>query len=341
MQGSRDITCVNTNCRVLQKAGFSIENVAMDEIVFPTTFMEHLLFRNVFFTDKEGKKHKIHFDILNTTEANLEALANQVDTDVVGTRLRHRRREADTEEMKLARGAQAKAVIALEEERLAKEVPPVWLKNNDLDRRKVTISVPSCLGNLAAYVWGRHTIYEVDLSDKKEEITQTFGTKLKPFFQKNPSIATRLKRDIFFSPFMIHLLRRHMMGRADVVHLYAQDLFKHLMSIPQEARLNYVVLDDKVVFAKVHSNDNTDGTYKKIADWALSKHALIADRKEVHCSGEIWYDANQKCFMMNDNSGTYSPDLERVQKVVNLANTIFRAEASNPIFKVAPQNEVA
>src|SRR5262249_54561378 len=58
MQGRRDITCVNTNCRVLKEAGFSIENVDMEGVVFPTTLMEHLLFRNVFYTDSQGQKHK-------------------------------------------------------------------------------------------------------------------------------------------------------------------------------------------------------------------------------------------------------------------------------------------
>ena len=38
LEGSKDITCVNTNCRVLQQAGFSIEGVTMDDVVFP----EHL-----------------------------------------------------------------------------------------------------------------------------------------------------------------------------------------------------------------------------------------------------------------------------------------------------------
>lgn len=337
MQGSRDITCVNTNCKVLEKAGFSIENLTMDKIVLPTTFMEHLLFRNVFYTDTQGKKHKIHFDILNTTSQNLEQFIEQVDTDVVGTRLRHRRRDADTEEQKQARSEEAKAIIAMEKKRLAEEAPLNLPDNMTVQRRQVTVSVPSCLGNVAAQIWGRHTIYEVNLADKKEEIIKDFGTKLQPFFQKNPSFFTRMKRDFFFSQFMIQFLRRHMMGRADVIHLYAQDLLKYLRSAPKDSRLNYVLLDDKVVLAKVHSNSNE--AIKNAADWALSKHALIADRKEVHCAGEIWFDESQKCFVMNDNSGTYSPNLERVQKAAKLANEIFGAEKFNPLFKVASQNE--
>lgn len=337
MKGRRDITCVNTNCRVLKEAGFSIENVEMDEIVFPNTFMEHLLYRNVFYTDREGSKHKVHFDILNTTSKNLEEYMEQVDTDVVGTRLRHRRRDADTEEQKLARGNEAKAIIALEKERLAQKVTPIWSELKAFERRQVTVSAPSFLGDIVAQIWGRHTIYEMDLSDKKDTIAQVFGTKLSPFPQKNPSCFTRIKKDFLFSPFMIHFLRGHMMGRADVVNLYMQDLLKHLSSIPKEIRLNYAILDDKVVFAKV--NSQTDEAIKRAADWALSKHALIANRQDVYCAGEIWYDESQKCFLINDNSGTYNPSPDRVHHAAKLANEIFDSEADHPLFKVAPQIE--
>jgi hypothetical protein len=66
--------------------------VTIDDVVFPNTFIEHLMFRNVFFTDSSGIKHKVHFKILNTTEYSLEKFFENVDTAVVGTRLRHRER---------------------------------------------------------------------------------------------------------------------------------------------------------------------------------------------------------------------------------------------------------
>src|SRR5690606_16179082 len=119
----KDITCVNTNSRVLQEAGFSIEGVKMEDIVFPQTLMEHLLFRNVFYTDSDGNRHKVHFDIISTTPHKLEPYLEHVDTAVVGTRLRHQKRNADTEENQRARGDAAKALIAEEEKRLAAAGP--------------------------------------------------------------------------------------------------------------------------------------------------------------------------------------------------------------------------
>ena len=346
-----DITCVNTNCRVLEKAGFSIEGVAMDEVVFPGTLMEHLLFRNVIYTDSKGNKHKVYFDILNTTEYKLEEYFEKVDTAVVGTRLRHRRRSADTEEKMKARGVAAKELIAEEKKRLKEaEEALVVDRREDSKRRKVTVSVPSCLGNAAAYYWGRHPVFEVDLSDKQDEIRGVFDKlvsevgkeetpKLKPFPQEHPSTVTRVKRDLFFSGPMIRFLRRHMMGRVDTLYLHTQDFFKHLESAEGE-RFNYVLLDDKVVMARVHANGRKDEELpRKVSDWVLSKHALLADRKEIYCSGEMWYDKTTKSFQMNDDSGTYLPTFERVQLVTQLANEIFDAAKYEFSFEAVKKEE--
>lgn len=328
LQESKDITCVNTNCRVLQQAGFSIEGIAMDQTVFPMALLEHLLFRNVFYTDSQGTKHKVHFDILNTTKLSLEKFFEEVDTAVVGTRQRHLRRNADTEENQKARGAAAQALIAQEVERLRLAGPPQQINDEHLGQRKVTVSVPSFLGNAIARFWGRHTMYEVDLSDRREEIFKAFQSftspKLLPFPQEKPSLVTRLKRDLFFSGPVIRFLRRHMMGRVDTIYLRTQDIFKYLKST-EGAHLNYVLLDKKMVLAMVQASGNSGAVHRKTADWALSKHALLAGRQEVYCSGEIWYDRTKDLFVMNDDSGTYKPSPERVKAVVALANKFFEA----------------
>lgn len=334
--GESNITCVNTNCRVLKKAGFSIEGRDLDDVIFPTTMMEHFLFRNVFYTDSEGEKHKVHFDIINTTEDSLEQHFQKIDIAVLGTRLRHLRRHADTEENRKIRGIAAKAIIAEEKERLA-ALSESEQATFDLTRRKVTVSVPSFLGDMISRIWGRHTIYEMDLSDKKDRITQAFEDmdleKLHPFPDENPSFLTKLKRDYFFSQPMIDFLHRHIMGHADTLYLNTQDLFEHLKSTQGE-RLNYVILEDKVIVARVKVNGESSGVHQKAADWALSKHALLASRQEVLCSGEMWYDENADRFKMNSDSGTYKPSEEHVQVAVDLANEIF-ATSSDDAFELA------
>lgn len=328
-EGRTDITCVNTNCRVLEKAGFSIEGKEMQDITFPTTLMQHLLFRNVIYTDKQGNKHKVHFDIINTTQQSLEEHFEKIDIAIVGTRLRHNRRKKDTEENRKVRGAAAKAIIEEEKKRLAKassEASPNEQYASDLKRRKITVSVPSCLGDRIARIWGRHTLYEVDLSDKKTEIAQYFQiqslNKLSPFPQEKPSFVTRLKRDFLFSRTIINFLRRHMMGHTDTLHLNTHDLFNHLKSTQEEC-LNYVLLEDKVVLAKVNANAQNEEVHRKLADWVLSKHALLAERKAVYCSGELWYDEAKQRFMVNTESGTYQPTEKHGIAAVELINTIF------------------
>lgn len=333
MIGRTDITCVNTNCRVLQEAGFSIEGVAMDEVVFPNTLMEHLLFRNVYYTDMKGIKHKVHFDILNTTQRTLEQYVEDVDTAVIGTRYRHNHRNSDTEENQKARGEIAKALIKEETDRLARLATGSEQKvsDEDLFRRKITVSVPSFFGNIIGRIWGRHTIFEVDLSDKRREIAQAFEelakrqdrpVKLPPFPQRHPNCVTRLKKYFFFSGPMIRFFRRHMMGRVDEINLCTQDLFRHLRST-KGASLNYVLLDDKVVLARVHANGEAREVHKIAADWVLSKHALLSGRQDVYTSGEMWYDETTNRYMMNHDSGTYEPTPRHLDVVVNLANRIF------------------
>jgi hypothetical protein len=194
-------------------------------------------------------------------------------------------------------------------------------------------------------------MYELDLSDKQPEISAAFEelarteegdeTKLHPFPQEKTSWGTWLKKNIFFSGPMIHFLRRHMMGQADVVHLSTTGIFQHLKSM-KGACLNYVLLDDKLVVAKVHANGDSNVGHKKAADWALSKHALLAGREDVYCSGEIWHDAVTDRFMMNGDSGTYTPTFQRVQEVVRLANEIlgdkFEAVSQNKKSFDANQN---
>lgn len=345
LEGRADITCVNTNCRVLKEAGFSIEGVAMDGVILPNTLMEHLLFRHVFYTDSNGVKSRVHFDVINTTAHTLETFFENVDTAVVGTRLRHRRRNADTPEQSQARGVAAKALIAEEARRLAEAGPVPEIDVEYLKRRKVNISVPSFFGDLAARVWGRHTIYELDLSDKWESIKTAFErlaeqkgepVELRAFPHAQPSRLTRLKRDIFFSGPVVRFLRRHMMGRVDTIDLHAQDIFNHLKST-QGQRLNYAVVNGKMVVSKVQANAGNDNRVRQAADWALSKHAILANREGVYCSGEMWYDEAHNRFMMNSDSGTYIPSSGRVELVAQLANEVFESDQFGVRFEAAPE----
>ncbi|MBS0654353.1 MAG: hypothetical protein JSR46_01120 [Verrucomicrobia bacterium] len=344
MEGAERITCVRGNCEVLKKAGFSIENVEIDSVTLPVGLLENFLFRKVFYTDSTGIKHKVHFDIVKTTQHSFEKYFELVDTAVVCTWLRHSRRNAETEESREARGKAAQMLIAQEEKRLS--ITPLHPKINDEDlgQRTITTSVPSFIGNLIARIWGHHTMYEVDLADKKGEMVEAFKelakkgepVRLKPFPQRHPNLGTKIKRDWLFSKTMIQFLRRHMMGRVDKIQLKTQDLFEHLKATG-EARLNYVLLDDKVVFARAHPRDNSAET---IADWALSKHALLAGRQEVYCSGEIWYNKERSRFLINNDSGTYIPSHERVQLVAELANKFFDMPRFGSIFEPAVDNTV-
>ena len=319
MDGSKNITCVNTNCRVLKQAGFSIEGIDLDKVVFPNTFMAHLLFRKVFYTDSKGHKTQVHFDIINTTSKDLEEYFDEVDLAVIGTRLRHKKRNSDTPENQKVRSEAGKAIIAAEKKLIGENENKVEEKPSSNLMHRVTISVPSTLGNAVAQVWGRHTIYELELNKAQQRRVATCfrAAPLLPFASKKSSLFTKLKKNVFFSGPAIRFLRRHMMGRADRLVLTTDHLMRHLKSV-KETKFNYVLLEDKIVIAKIEQGKKE--AHRQAADWALSKHALLSGRRPVHCSGELWYDESQEKFVVNDDSGTYQPDQQRGQEFAELAN---------------------
>lgn len=332
-ESRKDITCVNTNCRVLQNAGFSIEGIALDQIVFPNSLMEHLLFRNVFYTDESGLKHRIHFDIINTSGKGIEKFLDEVDLAVFGTPIRHLQRHSDTEEAKKRREAVAREVLQQERERLAKLGEKKQINDADLPERQILISVPTRLGNWTTKFWGRHTIYQVDLSKEREEIFEAFRQralndtknkeiKLRPFPQLKPSWATYIKKNFLFSKTVIKFLRSQMTGRFDQTTERVNDIFA-ILKATEGRRLNYVLMDDKIVFAHVHPNKDSGEISKKLADWTFAKHAILSGRKKALCSGEIWYDEGSNSIKMNNDSGTYEPEFDRVVIAADLANRIF------------------
>jgi len=319
LQGRRDYTCVNTNCRILKEAGFTVENMELEDCYLPTTCMENFLFRNVYY-----KGQKVHFDILKTTPLSLEEYYDKIDAAVLATPVRHHIRDHDSEENKKARDAEAKKILAEEKKSLRTNFVNI-VSDKVAEAREVKISITSYFGDMAARVWGRHSLYEINLADKKTEIMNAFGShSLKPFPMENPSLMTRMKRDFLFSKTAINFLRTHMIDRYNTEKLSAMELLDLLKST-EGARLNYTLFADRIVFGRV-SLPKADEGYKQAADWALSKHALLAGREEVLCAGELWYDQASDRFFINNDSGTYYPRPDDVKKMAQLANETFNTD---------------
>lgn len=322
-QGRRDYTCVNTNCRILKEAGFTVENMDLEDCYLPTSCLENFLFRNVYY-----KGQKVHFDILKTTPLSLEEYYDKIDAAVITTPVRHHIRDQDPEENKKARDIEAKKIIAAEKKSLSQNFAQniVNLVSDKVaEAREVKISVTSYFGDLAARVWGRHSLYEINLADMKTAIKDAFGSySLKPFPMENPSFMTRMKRDFLFSQTAINFLRTHMIDKYSKEKLNAKELLDLLKSTGG-ARLNYTLFADRIVFGRVSLPQAEEG-YKQAADWALSKHALLAGREEVLCAGEIWYDQASDLFLVNNDSGTYITRPDDVKKMVALANEMFKTD---------------
>lgn len=323
--GGREMTCVNTNCRILKAAGFTMDGLDLADSYMPTTFLEDMLFRNMYYNGQ-----KVEFDIIKTTPLTLEEYFSEIESGIVTTPIRHWKRKHDTVEAKQARGAEASRILA-EEERLLNENPKVD-QGSDAFEGVVRVASASCLGNFAAKFWGRHTVYELELSGEKDEILELFkNTFLDPFPQKDPDLFTRLKRDWFFSDWSIRNLRRHLIGKQTPECMGSHD-FIRLIKSSNGARLNYTLLPDRIILTRVHVATTKD-IHRQAADWALSKHALISKRKKVCSAGEVWYDAKRGKIVFNKDSGTYRPDQSCAENTAFIANKKFNTD----IFVVEPE----
>lgn len=194
----------------------------------------------------------------------------------------------------------------------------------------VAVSAKPTKNNFFTKICGQHTHYELNLSNNSSVIQSEFAkltqlalntpVMLKPFGFAKKNIVTHLK-NLFFSQRFVRFLRKHMVN---FVKSDSQNMFLHLRSTNTNNRLNFVLLNDKIVVTEIRVNRHNLNGIKKAADEIFSKHAVLANSQDVFCSGEMWFDRDTQRFMINCDSGTYRPEFERTKLVVEMANVFFQ-----------------
>lgn len=192
------------------------------------------------------------------------------------------------------------------------------------------VSTSVSKNNFFTKIAGRHTHYALNLSDNSMVIQTQFNqlaklirdtpAELKPYAFAHKSLTVRVKK-LFLSNFVIRFLRNHMVN---FVESDSKNILVHLRSTATSKRLNFVLLNDKLIVTEIRVSRHRSNSIKRIFDEILSKHAVLANGQAVLCSGEIWWDRKTKQFKINCDSGTYRPNFERTQLVAEIANRYFQ-----------------
>lgn len=311
--GSKNWTCVNSNCRVLEDAGFTCGYKPLSSFYFPIELMEELVENGLYY---KGKKVDVTF--VRTVKEYLEDFGMQVVKSEWNTLYRHTKKYLRA---KRKNNVFLQKLYAIKNKLLNKEE-----KNKLLEEKIVlfpegiesksdltlTVSKPGKFGILFRWLWGPHAFFEVK---NKSNIDELLPTTLKAYEGKKKTLFNYLKQYVLFSKPMISFIRRHLCKDQVVFEKISEkDLYNmirtHTELIPN--KYNLVITKDGISIIKIDIQYST-------VDWVLSKHVLLSGySKDVRFAGEFWKDVNG-VFHINNNSGTYMPNkntLEPTQKIL-------------------------
>ncbi|MBI5247406.1 MAG: hypothetical protein HY923_09505 [Elusimicrobia bacterium] len=181
----------------------------------------------------------------------------------------------------------------------------------------VEFSQPGKIGELLRRVWPAHTFFRV--KQTKTAINDFLPAKLKAFPQKKPSMLTRIKRSVLFSPPVVALIRSQLaQGWKAFEGGTDREIFEKLPTHADETpgKYNIVIEGGVMTVARLVNG-------AKVPDWLLSKHVLMSGySKDVRFAGEMWKASDGKIHLSN-NSGTYRPSAAQLEQAVAYLSAVF------------------
>lgn len=315
-EGTFSVTCLNATVGILSSIGFKLDGANLADYKFPHAFLHDVL-RNGLKPQLNGRT--VEFSIVKTTRMSLSEYYDSIVAATASTPIRHLNRAIDTEGAKAERKKISEHITKENEEKLAKlqssfgDTGPTFT---------VLVSETSSLGEFFRSVWGTHVIYKVQLTDYPEfiaKLNELLPTTLKEFDRPELDLATRIKKNLLFCESVVDMIRSHMTKSFDKHEGFTQYNLVNMLA-PEvdgdERKYNFVVTSKEMILI---SNSVCYG----FVDWILSKHVLISGYShDVRFAGEMWKDENNTIYL-NNNSGTYRPTTEQLEKVVQLAHVLF------------------
>jgi len=310
-------TCVNANCKVLSQAGFKSGEQDLTKFYFPMALARQIIRHGLQF-----KGEKVDIEIVKTTPKYLENFGLSVIKAQCLTLCRHASRTFNKYRNEFIRSQKkplAKPPLASNQAEISTKPHPHITKNCSNKKNDITFlaSEPSLLGVWLTILLGPHTLFQVKSLDI--DVNKFLPKKLTAFSAPNPTIATRLKQYLLFSPIVVKFLRSHLMHSNLMIEKYPQhEVFNMLRTYSKESPIKYNI----VITGKSISVVRLNVKYPFI-DWILSKHVLTSGySSDVRFAGEMWKDCNGKVYI-NNNSGTYTPSSNSAQQAAIYLRSIF------------------
>lgn len=325
--GTKNWTCVNSNCRVLEMAGFSSGNIPLSKFYFPMPLARHIIKNGLCFN---GKPLQIEF--IRTVNNYLENFGMSVIKSQWNTLYRHTKRYLREKRKKsnILKGLNNLKLKIIpkkyKKSEPIEEVVTYFPKDIKCDNNlKLTVSKPSRFGVLLRWLWGPHSFFTIEQNNNT--INNYLPEKLNAYEKKEKNLINLIKQYILFSKSSIKFIRRHLHKTEEVFENSSEkDLYNMLRTHTENKhhKYNLVITGNKISVIKI------DIKYGFV-DWILSKHVLLSGySKDVRYAGEFWKEADGDIYF-NNNSGTYSPNNEVIDNAHKYLKEIFPNTKINSI----------
>ncbi|HEY9777421.1 MAG TPA: hypothetical protein V6C81_26905 [Planktothrix sp.] len=310
-------TCLNGCLTVMERAGFaSPAGGPLSDWYMPASYLEGIFSEGLLF---DGQP--VQFEIIRTSPTeSIGEFGKTVKQATKNTPCRH----ADRALKPLAKQNWLLGFVETRVLHPRKSTPvkpvahgpvaPALPGQQFVNDIHVRVSMSSWLGSLLRGIWGSHALHEA-WSDRVDA-ANFFQQPLQPFPQKNPSLATRIKKRVIFARPVIWAIRQVLAPRFvdygvrserniyDMIRTHSESVF---------AKYNIVLMRSRISIARINVRVKW---INKLVDWVLSKHVLMSGYdREVFFAGEMWKDA-EGTIHINRNSGTYQPSEEELDEAV-------------------------
>lgn len=318
--GTRSITCVNANARVLNRAGFTTGGEDFTDFYLPMTLAKHILKHGI-----EYNGEKLKTTIIKTTPNYLENFGLSVLKSQWLTFYRHGKKyfnkiskknkfiqEIKKIKNKLFKKNNKKNKI---EEFVVNFKSDI--EDSQLKKIELTVTNPSKIGLYGRYLWGPHSFFEIKVDPKL--IDKHLPNRLKEYSGKKATLYTWIKKNILFSKPVVNFIRKNLTSEKILYpNSTEKDLFNMIRTSTENItnKYNIVITSESIHIIKLNIK------YKYV-DWILSKHVLLSGYSDdVRYAGEFWKDKNGNIYF-NNNSGTYMPNKEIIEDANNIFKNIF------------------
>lgn len=324
---TKNWTCVNSNCRVLERAGFTSGDIPLSKFYFPMPLARHIIKNGLYFN---GDPVQIEF--IRTVNNYLENFGMSVIKSQWNTLYRHTKRYLREKRKKsnILKGLNNLKLKVFPKKH--KKVEPIeevvtyFPKDIQCENNlKLTVSKPSRFGVLLRWLWGPHSFFTIEQNNNT--INDYLPEKLNAYEKKEKSFINIVKQYVLFSKPSIKFIRRHLHKTEEIFENSSEkDLYNMLRTHTENKphKYNLVITGNKISVIKI------DIKYGFV-DWILSKHVLLSGYSEdVRYAGEFWKEADGEIYF-NNNSGTYSPNSEVIDNTHKYLKEIFPNTKINPI----------